>query len=90
LNNALSPATRRWFWRSVDQVRQHLGITGIGLGSRDAVAISVTRRGHWIDAVDLVVGRDQCGHDETSVLLDADDHLIDFVVVAQMLRHERV
>jgi hypothetical protein len=90
LISALSPATWRWFWRSVDQVRQHLGVAGIGLGSRDVVSLSVTRRRHWIDPVDLVVRRDQRGHDETPVLLDADHHLIDFIVVAQMRCHECV
>jgi hypothetical protein len=54
------------------------------------VAISVTRRRHGIDPVDLVVRRDQCGHDETAVLFDADHQLIGFTVVAQMFRHERM
>src|SRR5664280_5630 len=54
------------------------------------MAVAIARCGHGINPVDLVVRRDQCGHDETPVLLDANHDLIRFVVDAKMLSHERV
>ena len=72
------------------QVCEQFRVAGIGLGSRDVVAVTVTSGGHWIDREDLIVRRDQRSHDQTAVLFDADHHLTCFIVVAQMLSHERV
>src|ERR1035437_1930409 len=66
------------------------GVDVIGLGSRDVVSVAVASRRHRVDPVDLVVGRDQRGHDQAAVLLDADHHLTCIVVVAQMFSHQRV
>jgi hypothetical protein len=75
---------------SAHEVGQDLGVTGIGLRPRRVMALSVARRGHGVDPVDLIARGDQCGHDKTTVLFDADDHLVRVIVVDQVLRDQRV
>jgi hypothetical protein len=36
------------------QIREHLGVTSVGLRSRDVVPISTTSDGEWVDRIELI------------------------------------
>src|SRR5207248_7234893 len=46
------------------QLRQHQGVTGIGLGARGRVALPVAAGRQWVDRIDLVAGGDQGLHEQ--------------------------
>jgi hypothetical protein len=58
-----------------DQVGQHLGVTGVRLGPRGAVAFPVAAGGQGVDRHHLVAGRHQGPDQQPPVQLDADHHL---------------
>ena len=65
------------------EVGQDLGVTRVGLGARDVVALAVASGGQRVDGEDLIVRSDQRGHDEAPILLNADDdRFTDIVIVA--------
>ena len=45
-----------------DQIRQHLGVTGVGLRSRDVMTIAIARNRERVDRVQLIARRDQRLH----------------------------
>ena len=57
-----------------DEVGKHLGVTGVGLRSRDGMAIPIARRRQRVDREDLVTGTKKCRDDEPSIDLDADNN----------------
>ena len=57
------------------QIGQQLGVRGIGLGSRDVVAVAVARRRQRVDREYLIISRGQRIHPQASVGFDADHHL---------------
>ena len=58
-----------------DHVSQHLGVTGIGLGSRGRVTVPISRGGHRVHREHQVARCDQRGDEQPSVGSDPDDHL---------------
>ena len=57
------------------QIGEQFGVAGIGLRSRDVVAIPVAGRCQRVDREHLVAGRGQGLHPQAPVGFDADDHL---------------
>jgi hypothetical protein len=57
------------------QVSQEFGVAGIGLGSRNVVAVAVAGRCQRVDREYLVAGRGQGIHPQATVGFDADRHL---------------
>ena len=57
------------------QVGQQFGIRGIGLGSRDVVAVAVTGCRERVDREHLIPGGGQGIHPQAPIGFDADDHL---------------
>lgn len=51
-------------------VRQHQGVTGVGLFARDAVPVAVAGRGHRVDRVHLPLAGPQHRHQQTTGRLD--------------------
>ncbi len=70
-----------------DQVRQDLGVPGVGLPATDVVAVSVPGHRFGVDRVHPVPGRDQRGDPQAVVGLDPDHHLRG---VLSVLRDQRV
>jgi len=58
-----------------NQIREHLGIAGIGLGARGGAAISIPIHRHRVDREHPVPGGHQGAHEEPAIDLDAHDHL---------------
>ena len=75
---------------SAHQVGQQLRVAGVRFRSRYVVTVAVAGGSHGVDGVDLVAGRHQCGHDQPSVLFDADDHIVRLIVLTQVLGGERM
>jgi hypothetical protein len=68
-----------------DQIGQHLGVAGVGLGSRGGMAVAIARRCHRVDRIYRVTGGEQRPHHQTTVDLDADNNRL---VVVTMLGDE--
>ena len=66
-----------------DQVGQDMSVTGIALGSRDAVALPGTSGLQRVDRVHPVPGGDQRGDPRATIGLDADLHLGGVAVFGQ-------
>jgi hypothetical protein len=62
-----------------DQVGQHLGVAGVGLGPRQHVALPVAVHRLGVDGVDLVARGQQGAHPKPPVGLDADHDLCGIV-----------
>jgi hypothetical protein len=45
-----------------DQIRQHLGVTGVGFRSRDIVSVAIASDRKRVDRVQLIVSCDQRLH----------------------------
>ena len=70
-----------------DQVGEHLRVAGVGLRSRDGVALAIAGSRHRVDRVELIAGGDQRVHEQAAVGLDADH---DRLVLAGVLGDELV
>ena len=64
------------------QIGQQFGVPGIGLGSRNVVAVAVAGGGHRIDGIHLVASRHQRGDPQAAIGFDADHDLASFLDVA--------
>ena len=58
-----------------DHVGEHLGVTGIGLGARTAVAFPIAGHRLGVDRVHLIAGADQRRHPQPAIGFDPDHHL---------------
>lgn len=58
-----------------DQIGQHLGVAGIGLRSRQVVAVQMGGYRHRVDGIHLLAGPGQGVHPQTPVGFDPDSYL---------------